>query len=53
MYTLFTTKAVTLNATVNWKKIAISTSSATMNAMMLFGLMVALGADGSLLGKMW
>jgi hypothetical protein len=35
-------KAVTLNVTVNWKKIAISALSAMMNLTMMFGLMAIL-----------
>jgi len=53
MYTLSTTKGGTLNATARWKKIAISTLSAMMNMTIVFGLMAALMADGSPLGKMW
>jgi hypothetical protein len=52
MFTLSRSKAVTLNATARWKKIAISALSATMNAMMMFGVMAVLLADRLLLGKM-
>jgi hypothetical protein len=41
------------NVTAHWKKILISTLSAMMNQIMMFGMMVILLADRLPLGKMW